>query len=151
MFIVLLFFFHCILLELAGHPYIYVHMHRIYINNNIYIYTPRAFMERMDIKASLFIWKSIGKRIGIDGNRDKVTRKQFLQREYRYRRELHRLSSNHQFMWSINHNLSNTVASYTVHREAIVAPQKLKGLVSWTTHSGCHTLRGRSKAFRGIE
>ena len=122
--------------------HIYMYICTEYTSITIYTYIHRGqftFIGRMDIKASLFIWKTIGKRIRIDGNRDKVTREQFLQREYRYRRELHRLSSNHQFMWSRNHNLSNTVASYTVHREAIVAPQKLKGLVSWTTHSGCHS------------
>ena len=67
-------------LELAGHPYKYVHMYRIYINSNIYIYThPRAvhiYQAHGYIDIPLHC-KSIGKRMGIDGNRDKVTQKNF--------------------------------------------------------------------------
>ena len=32
------------------------------------------------------------------------------------------------FMWSINHNVSNTDAHYSVHREAMIASQQLKGI-----------------------
>ena len=56
-----------------------------------------------------------------------------------------------QFMWSINHNVSNTVAHYSVHREERLLLSNWKGSVSWCTHSDNQSLRDRSKAFEEIK
>ena len=56
-----------------------------------------------------------------------------------------------QFMWSINHNVSNTVAHYSVHREERLLLSNWKGSVSWCTHSDNQSLRDGSKAFEEIK
>ena len=56
-----------------------------------------------------------------------------------------------QFMWSMNHNISNTDAHYSVHREERLLLSNWKGSVSWCTHSDNQSLRDGSKAFEEIK
>ena len=55
-----------------------------------------------------------------------------------------------QFMWSINHNVSNTVAHYSVHREERLLLSNWKGSVSWCTHSDIQSLHYGKVSMGGV-